>query len=143
MYQESIDNKWWIPYDVALITLDSQFDISLPQINPICLPKPKMPFDITGLDKEQLRIIGTTTCLIFMYSELGGFLCPVILKLLTYRKQGMGYVVDTKLPQVLQEQKVVKISGHECFQKRNPSYYPFPAWLGYGACFVGSNTAAR
>ena len=57
-YQESIDNKWWIRYDVALITLDSPFDISLPQINPICLPKPKMPFDMDELYQEQLRIIG-------------------------------------------------------------------------------------
>ena len=54
----------------------------------------------------------------------------------------MGYVVDTKLPQVLQEQKVVKISGHECFQKRNPSYYPLPAWLGYGDCVIGYKTNA-
>ena len=58
VYQESINNKWWIPYDVALITLESQFDISLPQINPICLPKRKMFFDMDELYKEKLRIIG-------------------------------------------------------------------------------------
>ena len=58
-YQESIDNKWWLPYDVALITLNSPFDISLPQINPICLPKTTMPFDMDELHKEKLRITGT------------------------------------------------------------------------------------
>ena len=65
-YQESIDNKWWIRYDVALITLDSPFDISLPQINPICLPKPNMPFNMDGLYQEQLRIIGIAIWLEFM-----------------------------------------------------------------------------
>ena len=57
-YQESIDKKLWIEYDVALITLGSPFDISLPQINPICLPKRKMFFDMDELYKEKLRIIG-------------------------------------------------------------------------------------
>ena len=65
-YQESIDKKLWIKYDVALITLDSPFDISLPQINPICLPKRKMFFDMDELYKEKLRIIGVQ---LFFYQK--------------------------------------------------------------------------
>ena len=61
-YQESIDKKLWIKYDVALITLDSPFDISLPQIN----PKRKMFFDMNELYKEKLRIIGVQ---LFFYQK--------------------------------------------------------------------------
>ena len=57
-YQKSIDKKWWLRYDVALITLSSPFDISQPQINPICLPKINKPFHMDELNKEQIRIIG-------------------------------------------------------------------------------------
>ena len=37
-YQKSIDKHHWIKYDVALITLNQDFDITVPRVNPICLP---------------------------------------------------------------------------------------------------------
>ena len=54
----------------------------------------------------------------------------------------MGYIVGTQFPKVLQERKVDLISSHECYIRKKGSNN-VPAWLGYGACFVGSNTAAR
>ena len=37
-YEESKKRGDWIKFDVALITLNQHFDISKPQVNPICLP---------------------------------------------------------------------------------------------------------
>ena len=37
-YEESKKRGDWIKFDVALITLNKHFDISKPQVNPICLP---------------------------------------------------------------------------------------------------------
>ena len=59
-----------------------------------------------------------------------------------YGEKGMGQIVGTQLPKVLQERKVDLISSHECYIRKKGSNN-VPAWLGYGACFVGSNTAAR
>ena len=59
----------------------------------------------------------------------------------------MGYIVSTQFPKVLQEQKVEAISPHECYQRSSrkigQSSKTMPAFLGFGACFIGSNTDAR
>ena len=57
--------------------------------------------------------------------------------------------VLTQLPKVLQEQKVEAISPHECYQrtiknrKIGQSSKTMPAFLGFGACFIGSKTGTR
>ena len=53
----------------------------------------------------------------------------------------MGVIVGTKLPKVLKEREVQPISGYQCYQKRKRGS-TMPAWLGFGACVIGSNTDA-
>ena len=58
----------------------------------------------------------------------------------------MGYIMDTRLPKFLQEREVQAINGYQCYersQRRLNAASTMPAWLGFGACFIGSNTDAR
>ena len=59
----------------------------------------------------------------------------------------MGYIVSTQFPKVLQEQKVEAISPHECYQRSSrkigQSSKTMPAFLGFGACFIGSKSGTR
>ena len=58
----------------------------------------------------------------------------------------MGYIVDTQLPTVLQEREVQAINGYQCYersQRRLNAASTMPAWLGFGACFIGSKTGTR
>ena len=54
----------------------------------------------------------------------------------------MGVIVGTKLPKVLKEREVQPISGYQCYQRRIIGS-TMPAWLGFGACFIGSSSDAR
>ena len=60
-----------------------------------------------------------------------------------YGEKGMGYIVGKQLPKVLKERKVEAISGYECYQRRRQPRSTMPAFLGFGACFIGSKTDAR
>ena len=55
--------------------------------------------------------------------------------------------MSTQFPKVLQEQKVEAISPHECYQRSSrkigQSSKPIPAFLGFGACFIGSKSGTR
>ena len=42
VWDESIENNYFTKYDYALITLKTSFNMSLPYINPICLPNKLM-----------------------------------------------------------------------------------------------------
>ena len=61
-----IEDEWSFKFDVALVTLLTSFDISLPHVNPICLPNDRIIRRLKSVDdsnhihlhKEELTAIG-------------------------------------------------------------------------------------